>query len=98
MGKARPYQQWQLRVLFVEEILQFAHALHHQVRGRRHEERIPRPSSADPVLAAPKLAGFLLASPSLRKQHAVDLSKKAKGKRESASKTIQPITQRGYVV
>jgi hypothetical protein len=75
-------QQREIGSVLVQEQLKAAHTLEHKFRRWRHESRVSRSASADPVLAASKFAGLFLRAPSLREKHVVYFADQAQRKRE----------------
>jgi hypothetical protein len=69
--------------LVVEEIFQCAEALEQDIGRRGHMSGIARACAADPILAAPELAGFLVRATAVAKKHSVDFADEPKGNRQT---------------
>jgi hypothetical protein len=69
--------------LVVEEIFQCAEALEQGIGRRGHMSGIARACAADPILAAPELAGFLVRATAVAKKHSVDFADEPKGNRQT---------------
>jgi hypothetical protein len=69
----------------MQELLEVAHAPHHEVLRRRDEARVSGPRAADPVLAAPELAGRLVRPAAMAEQDLVHLADQPEREREAAA-------------
>jgi hypothetical protein len=84
--------------LVVEEIFQCAEALEQGIGRRGHMSGIARACAADPILAAPELAGFLVRATAVAKKHSVDFADEPKGNRQTLFEKSHAAFQGGDIV
>lgn len=81
----------------MQEPLQLRHAALHPPRRRRHEDGVARPSTADPVLAAPELSWQPIGTPPTGQQHGMDLLQQTGGEGKAGGQPGQAVFQGGHV-
>ena len=86
----RPDQDRETVLLCVKKALEIRHAADHRGVRRRHEEGVPGPVPADPVLTATKLPGIFLASTSPREEPLVNLADEPGAERKSGFEPLRP--------